>query len=134
MNFRYKLMQFLSGRNGPDKLLYGITAVAFVLAFINIFARLWALQLAVYGLLIYALFRCFSRNIEARRRENLWFENKLYFLKRRRELIMQQRADKTHIYKRCPACKATLRLPHRIGKHKTVCPKCGREFKVTVRK
>lgn len=134
MNFRYKLMQFMMGRYGPDKLFYGITVTAMALAFINIFARLWVIQLVVYALLSYGLFRCMSRNITARAKENRWFEDKLYFLKRRREMMQRQQADKAHVYKKCPSCKAVLRLPRRPGKHKTVCPKCGKEFKVTVRK
>ena len=134
MNFRYKLMQFMSGRYGPDKLFYAISVTAMAIAFINIFLRMWELQIVVYTLLGYGLFRCMSRNIVARSRENRWFEDKLNFLKRRREMKLRQQADKAHVYKKCPSCKAVLRLPRRQGKHKTVCPKCGKEFKVTVRK
>lgn len=134
MNFRYRLMQFMSGRYGPDKLFYAISAVAMTIAFINIFIRNWGLQLVVYTLLGYGLFRCMSRNITARAKENRWFEDKLYFFKRRREIKQRQQADLAHVYKKCPSCKAVLRLPRRPGKHKTVCPKCGKEFKVTVRK
>ena len=38
------------------------------------------------------------------------------------------------LWEKCPSCKAILRLPRRIGVHKTVCPKCGKEFTVRVRK
>lgn len=134
MNFRYRLMQFMSGRYGIDKLFYGIIGAAMVISFINIFLRLWALQIIVYVLVFYALFRVLSRNIYARKKENDWFQNKLNFIKKRREFAEQKRADKFHIYRKCPACKATLRLPHRIGTHKTVCPRCNKEFTVKVRK
>lgn len=134
MNFRYRLMQFMSGRYGADKLLYGIFITAAALSFINLFLRSAVLQLLVYALIIYGVFRMLSRNIEARSRENRSFCEKLGILKRKKELYDKKKADKFHVYKKCPACKAVLRLPHRIGSHKTVCPRCGREFSVKVKK
>ena len=54
--------------------------------------------------------------------------------RRKKDFNEQKRADKCHVYKKCPSCKAVLRLPKRPGVHKTVCPRCGREFTVRVRK
>ena len=134
MNFRYRLMQFLSGRYGVDKLTYGLLALGITLSVVNIFARLLILQLLVYAVMLITLLRILSRNHEARRRENAKFMKLLGFAKRKRDFINQRRADKCHIYKKCPACKAILRLPRKVGHHTTVCPRCGKEFKVKVRK
>ena len=134
MNFRYRFMQFMYGRYGLDKLFYGIMALAMVISFINIFVRTLILQFIVYALVIYAIFRFLSRNTYARKKENDWFQDKLNFIKKQRQFAEQRRNDTLHIYKKCPACKAILRLPHRIGVHTTVCPRCGKEFKVKVRK
>lgn len=134
MNFRYRLMQFMSGRYGMDKFFYGIAATAFIISFLNLFFRNYILQLLVYALFGYALFRILSRNIEARRRENIWFTKKLDFIKQRKDFYDRKKADSLHIYKKCPACKAILRLPHRIGIHTTVCPRCNKEFTVKVKK
>ncbi|MBE6809149.1 MAG: hypothetical protein E7524_06740 [Ruminococcaceae bacterium] len=134
MNFRYRLMQFMSGRYGTDQLFYGLIAAAVTLSFLNLFIRSFIVQMLVYALLGYSLFRVLSRNLDARRRENYWFRDKVSFIKRKKEIYDQRRADKCHVYKKCPSCKAILRLPHRIGKHKTVCPRCNREFTVKVRK
>ena len=134
MNFRYRLMQFMSGRYGTDKLFYGIVGTAAVISFINLIIRSYVIQLVVYGLLFYSIFRMLSRNFEARKRENDWFLDKLNFIKKRRDFYRQKKADSLHVYKKCPACKAVLRLPHRLGMHKTVCPRCGREFTVKVKK
>lgn len=134
MNFRYRLMQFMSGRYGTDKLFYGILGLAAVIAFVNLVIRSYLLQLIVYGLFVYALFRVLSRNITARRRENDWFLSKVSFLKNRQEFYRRKKADSLHVYKKCPACKAVLRLPHRVGVHTTVCPRCNKEFTVKVRK
>ncbi len=141
MNFRYRLMQFMSGRNGPDLLTFVSFVLAAVVSFINIilrfFANRWVLlsvQLVVYTLIGYAVFRVMSRNISARRKENGWFITKITYIKRKRELTHKRKADKCHVYKKCPKCKAVLRLPHRVGVHKTVCPRCQKEFTVRVRK
>lgn len=140
MNFRYRLMQFMSGRYGPDETFFVIFIAAVILSVVNIFIRFVSLglylviQLLVYALIIYSLFRIFSRNLEQRRRENMWVKEKLGFLKRKRDFYAQKKADKVHVYKKCPACGAVLRLPRRIGVHKTVCPKCGKEFTVKVKK
>ena len=134
MNFRYRLMQFMSGRYGTDQLFYALFIAAMVISFVNVFLRWWILQWVVYAVVIFAIFRMLSRNLEARRRENRWFRDKMGILKNKRELYEQRKADKCHVYKKCPACKAILRLPHRLGTHKTVCPRCNREFTVKVRK
>ncbi len=134
MNFKYKLMQFMSGRYGMDKLFYGIFAVAMVLSVINLFLMEWLLQLVIYGLIIYAFFRFFSRNIPARRKENEWFLGKLNFFKQKRDFYKRQKNDTLHIYKKCPYCKAILRLPRRVGTHTTSCPRCNNSFTVKVKK
>ena len=140
MNFRYRLMQFMSGRYGPDETFYVIFIAAVILSVANIFIRFASvglyivIQLIVYALIIFAVFRMFSRNTEQRRKENFWVREKLGFLKRKKDFRAQKKADKVHVYKKCPACGAVLRLPRRIGVHKTVCPKCGKEFTVKVKK
>ena len=49
MDFRYRLMRFMSGRNGPDELFALIFAVSVILSVINIFVRSYILQIAVYA-------------------------------------------------------------------------------------
>ena len=57
MDFRYRLMRFMSGRNGPDELFALIFAVSVILSVINIFVRSSILQIAVYAVMLLALFR-----------------------------------------------------------------------------
>ena len=58
MNFRYKLMQFMSGRYGSDELSYGLIILSVIIAAANIFVRFISykdfavLQMVVYALLI----------------------------------------------------------------------------------
>lgn len=132
MNFKYRLMQFMSGRYGVDSLFYVIFGVAAVLSIINCFIRSLILQIIVYAIVVFAFFRMMSRNIEARRRENQWFNKTKIMFVNKRNIRRQRKADYSHIYKKCPRCHAVLRLPRRKGKHTTVCPKCNKQFKVFV--
>ena len=111
-----------------------IFAVSVALAVVNIFVRSYIMQAAVYAVMLLALFRLFSRKTDRRRQENEKLLKLLSAFRRKKDFNEQKRADKCHVYKKCPSCKAVLRLPKRPGVHKTVCPRCGREFTVRVRK
>ena len=132
MNFRYRIMQFMSGRYGVDSLFYVLLGISAAIAFINCFLRFGILQLVVYTLMIFALYRVFSRNHEMRLKENRAARELIDKLRRKAQTHRQRQLDKTHIYKKCPRCKAVLRLPRKKGKHTTVCPKCRNEFSVRV--
>ena len=134
MNFGYRFLQFMSGRYGRDKLNDVIWIVALLLSVANLFLRSLVLQFFIYVIVVYAIFRAFSRNTQKRRRENDFFLNKAAFIKRNIDINKQRKADKCHVYKKCPNCKAVLRLPYRAGKHTTVCPRCQKEFTVKVSK
>ena len=120
------------GRYGGDtlnKVLIWVYAIWIILfSVISIFIDSIWLSLfywvSTLGLVIWIFFRMFSRNIPARRREN---ERFCGFFKLRRNKF---RDRKTHVYRKCPACKAVLRLPKSKGKHFVVCPRCKHRFEV----
>lgn len=122
----------MSGRYGTDGLFFAIFGIAVALSVINCFIRSFALQIIVYALVVYAIFRIMSRNIEARRRENQAFNKLKNKWINKQNAYRKRKADYSHVYKKCPRCHATLRLPRRKGKHTTVCPKCDKKFKVYV--
>lgn len=134
MRFMYKLMQFMSGRYGVDRLFYFILGISTTLSFTNLFVRSVIIQIIVYALTFIGIYRVFSRNISLRAKENQVLTGWIDKIIKWRDTRRKRAADTTHIYKKCPKCKAILRLPRRVGKHKTVCPKCGNEFRVRVRK
>lgn len=130
MNFRYKLMQFLSGRYGIDQLFWALFSVSMVLAFINLFIGSALLQFLVYFIEFIAILRAFSRNHYARSNENQKFLS--FFNRFKGKGANFNKRDKEHIFRTCPSCKATLRLPRKKGKHNVKCPKCSFNFKVRV--
>ncbi|NLP15151.1 MAG: hypothetical protein GX383_11905 [Clostridium sp.] len=128
-----KLRRFMYGRYGIDQLSYALFATYFVLAVINSFANLIIISILNSLVLIYMFFRIFSRNIYKRRLENEKFlkywkpiKSKSFFTIRRVKEI------KTHRFRKCPHCKAMLRLPRKAGKHTAICPRCHSEFKVHI--
>lgn len=80
--------------------------------------------MATMFLIAYIFYRTMSRNIAKRRAENEKFCN---FFKLRRNKF---RDRKTHVYRKCPTCKAVLRLPKAKGKHSVTCPRCKNKFTV----
>lgn len=130
--FKNKLYGFMYGRYGSDKLgncmmiayvviilLY--TVLQFFVSSVWFDLVIWLLSIA---LVVTIIFRMFSRNIVKRRRENDKFCG---FFKLRRSKFKDR---KTHVYRKCPSCKAILRLPRAKGKHSVVCPRCKHRFTV----
>lgn len=133
MNFRYKLAQFMYGRYGIDKLFYALFILYFIIVGINSFVHLWVLQAIALIIIIVALFRALSRNIYKRQREGQKFDKIWNRVKSKYRLIQRRFKDrKTHCFRKCPNCKAMLRLPKKKGKHTAVCPRCRHEFPIRV--
>ena len=127
-----KLYRFMYGRYGGDQLnkfLIWMYAIWILLCtVISLFVdSVWFSLLYWVGsmaLMIWIFSRIFSKNIVARRKENERFCG--YFRLRKNK----RRDRKTHVYRKCPNCKAVLRLPKSKGKHFVVCPRCNNRFKV----
>ena len=131
--FRERVYSFMIGRNGGDALGRALLILYLVLALVNAFIGSWIVYLLATTLAIYAIYRMLSRDLYARRRENAWYlrrENAVRDLWRLQRNKWRDR--KTHVYRRCPACKSTLRLPRQKGKHTVRCPKCQHRFEVNI--
>ena len=131
---RERLYRFMQGRYGTDSLNNFLLAIYFGLFLVNLFIPTLIVSFLETVLMVWMFFRILSRNIYKRRRENEKFLNlmkkpKAYFALRK----SKRRDRKTHVYRKCPACKSTLRLPRRKGKHTAVCPRCERRFDVNIR-
>lgn len=116
------IRRFMSGRYGTDRLNQALLGGAIVLLLIGWLggkAVSWLsfLSFVAYIPLIWSIVRMYSRNIEARRRENAAF---LRFWNRLR--------DKQYRYFRCPGCRQVVRVPRGKGRINIRCPKCSRQF------
>ena len=87
------------------------------------------ISLASGILMLWTLFRMFSRNLEKRRGENARFMEKVWWpVSRRIAGSRQQRMDKEHRYFTCPSCGAVCRVPRGKGRIVITCPRCGNEI------
>ncbi len=79
-------------------------------------------------LVIYILFRMFSKNKQKRFYENQRFLtiSRRYTLKAKQ--FIARAKDKTHNYYRCPKCKQYMSVPKGVGKICIVCAKCKNQF------
>ena len=117
------LRRFMAGRYGSDQLGRWLLGLAVVLILLGMIGNrtgstlLAGLSLLAYVPLIWSIFRMYSRNIEARRRENAALQR---FLTRLR--------DRDHRYYHCPKCRQTVRVPRGRGRINIRCPKCGEQF------
>lgn len=140
--FRSWLYRFMSGRYGTDELsrfLFIAYLVCFGLSFVFQFFRdtLWLallLELVMWGLMVWTLFRMLSRNVNKRWAENQRF---LQLRTRVREWFKLTRARlrdiRTKRYRRCPHCRAVVRFPIKRGVHIVSCPHCKQRFELKIR-
>ena len=130
---RQALYSFMYGRYGVDKLYWALMAVWLLLSVVNIFVGsiyIYILELMVSG---FAFFRVLSRNIYRRSAENATFLKIFSVITQGTGLLSKRiREIGKKRYRRCRHCKAMLRLPIKRGRHSVRCPRCGRDFKVTI--
>lgn len=137
-NLGVKFRTFMIGRSGPDELYRFLNILALIVLVVNLFVRnsiastvLYVLVLALIGA---ALFRAFSKNVQKRRAENAkYLAVRGKIVGRFRLLSDKIKFRKTHVFRTCPNCKRTLRLPRKKGEHSVTCPICKTKFTVKVR-
>ena len=117
----YGLRNFMVGRYGTDKLNMVILSAGLAACLISAFVDSVKVNLLLtalsYGLMVWALFRSFSRNTYKRYQENRKF---LQFFDRLK--------DRDHRYYDCPKCRQVVRVPRGKGKVAITCPKCKERF------
>lgn len=121
------------GRYGMDELYFGLFGLWFVVVIVNGLVHSAFLSLLGTAILVFMFYRFLSKNAAKRRQENaaflkLWNPVKGWSILQRDRF----RDRKNARYRKCPHCKAILKLPNRKGKHTVVCPKCHERFDVTI--
>ena len=113
------------GRYKGDELNRFLSFLYLFIWLLSFLPHLRFLQILNTIIIIYVLYRAFSKNFYARQKElnkYLKIKNKIksYFA-----LKNQKRQNKkTHLYFKCKNCKANLRVPRGKGKIEITCPKC----------
>ena len=131
-DWRTKLYYFMQGRRGWDQFGQALGILAIALIFINLFLRIRTLSILIDIVIIYQIYRMFSKNIPAREKENQWYLSKRYRQARPKQQKKQQKADPVYRYFLCPSCGLKMRAPVGKGRIKVKCNKCGKEFETIV--
>lgn len=139
-NFRYRLAQFFQGRTGVDALGRFCTWLALFFMIVTMITHLGIPYLIAMILLIYSIWRMFSKNYQKRYLENQKFLSKTAGIRRFfSNLIIKVRrffsklkydSNQRKIYKifYCPNCRQKLRAPKGRGKIQVTCNKCHTQF------
>lgn len=120
----YKLQSFMYGRYGYDALSRALSWVSIILILASVFIPI--LYPIAFAIFFWSLFRTYSKNIAARRRELDFYEKHIGLHIKRRSNMWRDR--KTHRYYKCPDCKSYLRVPKGKGEIIITCPKCGKKI------
>ena len=129
MGLRERFARFMYGRYGTDELnrLYSIVSLAFVV--IGIVLRSNLIYLIGLLVLMYSVYRSFSKNVSKMYAQNqkflTWRYQRIAKWSKWKERFSQR---KTHRFFRCPNCRQTVRVPKGRGKIAITCPKCKTEF------
>lgn len=127
--FRQRMTRFMYGRYGNDQLSKMYLGLALVCLIVNLFTRLTVFYASGLLLLIYSMYRSFSKDIAKMSSQNQKYLNWRY------QTIAKYNNRKKHWAQRkeyrfykCPGCKQKVRVPRGRGKIAITCPKCHVEF------
>lgn len=115
---REKLETFMIGRNGADPMSHAFVAAGLLLYVIYLFTGKAAVNWCSSAFLLYALFRMFSQNTEARTRKNAVFLRYIQYGK------TKWQCRKTHKVFLCKKCGRIIRVPKGKGRIEVTCPVC----------
>jgi len=129
-----KLIKFMSGRYGFDQLYRFLLLSGVLCMLLSAMLRDSAFLSSIFhyasvALLVWAIYRALSRNVEKRYLENL------HYLERMGAVMQHFRMSKEKFQQRkeykffvCPTCRTNLRVPKGKGKVNITCAKCGTRF------
>ena len=129
MKWQDRLQKFMYGRYGIDDLYKFLFELYIILIILNLFINSKIITILELLIVIIMFYRFFSKKIYNRSNENqkcLRIKKKV--LKPFKNLKRNIK-DKDHIYKKCPKCKTTLKLPipDKRGIKHAKCPKCKKK-------
>ncbi len=124
------MARFMTGRNGIDNLAWHGLWGSVILSLISIFLPLFGVtNLLSTALMVYAIWRMLSRNVNKRRAENMRYIQFTEKVGRSvKQFIARLKGMKTHKYFRCPSCKNRLRMKRGSGEKTITCPVCRHQF------
>lgn len=126
---REKFQRFMSGRYGADDLARVFNIAVLVLLVLSLLTGFDLFYWLGIALMVYTLWRMFSKNVTKRYEENQKFLNFRYQAAVKRNNIKKRWSQRdTYRFYKCPECRQTVRVPKGKGRICITCPKCRTEF------
>ena len=123
-----KMMRFMQGRYGNDRLGQVMLGLALVCVVLSLF-RIPFISTIGLVVLILTYYRMFSRQIARRTAENQKYLQLEWKLRAKLQKQKQSLAwRRTHRIYKCPNCRQKIRVPRNRGRIAISCRKCGTEF------
>ena len=121
-----RIAQWMQGRYGIDELTQALMIFGCALVVINFFLSIGLLSLVSLLAFAFGIFRCYSRNFEARARELETYQRIMQKPKAWWRLTNKRYENRhTTLYFKCKGCGTVLNVPKGKGKLLVTCPKCG---------
>lgn len=119
----------MMGRYGTDQLNLFLILLSFAIEIAGIFVWQGIMTWIALVPLIWSIVRTFSRNIQARQRENMrflqWLHSVRTFFPRLRARLADRKVNRIF---QCPSCGQKVRVPKHKGRLRITCPQCGTKF------
>lgn len=134
---RDKFLKFMYGRYGVDEFGKSMLLTAIVLSLLGMIINLFKFGFWVSfscsvlstALMIYIIYRAFSKNINKRVLENHKFLGRTEKLRTYIRFCKTRYNDRKNFsYVKCPNCKNYSRVPKGKGKIKIICRVCKKQF------
>lgn len=130
-NLQCKMANGMRGRYGGDSLANACIAASVILLVVDMALGTGLLAVLAYALLVWTLFRCFSRNIGKRRSEDEAWRRAVAKPKSAwKTASIMWRDRKTTKYFRCPQCRTLLWVPKGKGTLRVTCPYCKNKHEI----
>lgn len=126
-----RFRRFMYGRYGVDKfgihMLWACVAMNVISMFLPRSISMYVM-FVVDAVLLYQLYRTFSKNIVKRSIENTKYLTFLTRIKRTFRVMKLNLKDGQYHYFLCPECAQMVRVPRGRGKVEIHCPNCRKSF------
>lgn len=115
----------MQGRYGVDEFSRFLDISGIVFFVLSLFKPLRFLYFVAAALLLWSIFRCYSKNIPKRYSElNKYLKIKNKIIPEIQIIKNRISGRKTYRYFKCSGCKTQLKVPKGKGKIEISCPKC----------
>jgi len=124
----YSIKTFFQGRYGSDMLSWTLIIAGLIISMGSGYVKAEVvskiLTIMSFAMICFALYRTYSKNIEARQKELAAFKHAFSGPINSIKMISLKKKDPEHLYVKCPNCKTILRVPKGKGRIIITCPKC----------